>query len=119
MVTPSGVSSPNYSISFVAGTLTVTKAATSLSLVTTPNPSTPQQNVQVQATVSAVAPGAGTATGTVEFRDNGVLLGTAPLVNGVARITIKFKKGAHPLTATYAGDANFTGSSGTRAHQTN
>jgi hypothetical protein len=119
LVTPSGVFSPNYSLSFVAGTLTVTKAATSLSLVTTPNPSTPPQNVEVQATVSAVAPGAGVATGTVEFRDNGVLLGSAPLVNGVATITIKFKKGAHPLTATYAGDANFTGSSGTRSHQTN
>jgi hypothetical protein len=118
-VTPGGVASPNYVITFAAGTLTVTKAATTLSLTTTPSPSTPQQNVQVRATVAAVSPGAGTAAGSVEFRDNGVLLGTAPLVNGVATLTVKFKKGSHPLTASYAGDANFTGSSGAKTHQTN
>ena len=29
-----------------------------------------------------------------------------------------FKRGSHPLTATYAGSTNFTGSSGSRTHQT-
>ena len=69
--------------------------------------------------VSAVAPGAGTATGTVEFRENGTLLGTATLVNGVATMTKNFKKGTHPLTATYVGDTNFNGSSGSATHVTN
>ena len=50
---------------------------------------------------------------------SGVLLGTAPLVNGVATITVKFKQGAHPLSATYAGNAKFNGSSGTRSHPAN
>ena len=118
-VTPSGVSSPNYTITFAAGTLTVTKANTSLVLTTTPNPSNHNQAVQLQAVVSAVAPGAGTATGTVEFRENGTLLGTATLVNGVATLNKSFKRGTHPLTATYAGNANFNGSSGTSTHQTN
>ena len=118
-VTPSGVSSPNYTITFAAGTLTVTKANTALVLTTTPNPSNHNQTVQLQAVVSAVAPGAGTATGTVEFRENGTLLGTATLVNGVATLNKSFKRGTHPLTATYAGNANFNGSSGTRTHQTN
>jgi hypothetical protein len=117
-VTPSGVSSANYVITFAAGTLTVNKASTSLTLTTTPNPSNNNQTVQLRAVVSAVAPGAGTATGTVEFRENGTLLGTATLVNGVATMNKNFKRGTHPLTATYAGSTNFTGSSGSRTHQT-
>ena len=117
-ITPSGVSSPNYSITFAAGTLTVAKAATSLALTTTPNPSQNNQVVQLRAVVAAVAPGAGTATGTVSFYENGTLLGSATLVNGVATLNKAFKKGTHPLTATYGGNANFTGNSGAVTHQT-
>ena len=68
--------------------------------------------------VSAVAPGAGTATGTVAFCENGTLLGSATLVNGVATMNKNFKRGTHPLTATYAGSTNFTGSSGAVTHST-
>jgi hypothetical protein len=117
-VTPSGVSSANYTITFAAGTLTVNKASTSLTLTTTPNPSLNNQTVQLRAVVAAVAPGAGTATGTVSFYENGTLLGTATLVNGVATMNKSFKKGTHPLTATYAGSTNFTGSSGAVTHRT-
>ena len=74
-VTPSGALSANYVITFAAGTLTVNKASTSLTLTTSPSPSNNNQTVQLRAVVSAVAPGAGTATGTVEFRENGTLLG--------------------------------------------
>lgn len=116
-VTPSGVSSPNYTITFATGTLTVTKAATSVAFTTTPNPSNRNQNVQLRAVVSPVAPGAGTPTGTVQFRRNGSLLGTATLVNGVATLTKKFSRGTYALTATYAGNTNFTTSSGAVTHQ--
>ena len=115
-VTPGGVSSPNYTIAFAAGTLTVARASTAVALSSSPNPSGVNQNVVLTAVVSTVAPGVGTATGAVTFRDNGVVLGTAPLVNGVATLTKKFKKGTHPLTATYAGDANFNGGSGGTTH---
>lgn len=73
----------------------------------------------LRAAVAAIAPGAGTATGEVEFRDNGTLLGTSPLVNGVAALSVTMKRGTHPITATYAGDANFTGSSGAATQQVN
>ena len=96
----------------------LTTAATSTVLTTTPNPSNNNQSVQLRAVVSAVAPGAGTATGTVEFRENGTLLGTATLVNGVATMNKNFKRGTHALTATYAGNTNFNGSSGSVTHQT-
>jgi len=39
-------------------------------------------------------------------------------VNGVATGTVKFKKGSYSLVATYLGDSNFNGSSGTVLHQT-
>jgi hypothetical protein len=118
-VTPSGVSSANYTVTFANGTLTVTKASTALTLTTTPNPSNNNQQVQLRAVVAAVAPGAGTPGGTVEFRENGTLLGTATLVNGVATMNKSFKRGTHPLTATYVGNTNFNGSSGSVTHQTN
>jgi hypothetical protein len=94
------------------------KADTSLSLSSSPNPSKPNQDVTMTATVSALAFDGAVPTGLVELRVNGVLVASAPLVNGMARGTAKFKKGSYSLMATYVGDANFNGSSGTVLHQT-
>jgi len=49
----------------------------------------------------------------------GTLLGTAPIVNGSASLTLSLRKGSHPLTAGWAGDANFTGSNAAMTHQVN
>jgi hypothetical protein len=73
-VMPGGLSSPNYTITFVNGTLAIIKAATTLNLSSTPNPSRNNQAVELRAYVGAVAPGAGTPTGSVEFRHNDILL---------------------------------------------
>ena len=94
------------------------KVDTSLALSSSPNPSRPNQDVTLTATVSPMAPDGSVPTGVVELRVNGVLVGSAPLVNGIASGTVKFKKGSYSLTATYAGDANFNGSSGTVLHET-
>jgi len=94
------------------------KVDTWLSLSSSPNPSKPNQDVTLTATVSAQAPDGGVPTGLVELRVNGVLVGSAPLVNGVASGTVDFKKGTYSLTATYVGDASFNSSSGTVLHQT-
>jgi len=112
-----GLSSANYNISYANGTLTVDKASTSVAMTTTPNPSNNNQVVQLRAVVAAVAPGAGTPAGTVEFREGSTLLGSATLVDGVATINKNFKKGTHPLTATYVGSANFNPSAGGVTHQ--
>jgi Tol biopolymer transport system component len=94
------------------------KVDTWLSLSSSPNPSHPNQDVTLTARVSALAPDGGVPTGPVELRVNGVLVGSAPLVNGMASGTVKLKKGSYSLTATYVGDGNFNGSSGTLLHQT-
>jgi large repetitive protein len=54
---------------------------------------------------AAVAPAA--ASGSVQFRDSGAAIGTAPLVNGVATFsTSTLKTGNHSITAAYLGDTN-------------
>src|SRR5262249_34854864 len=67
--------------------------------------------VTLTATVAPVAPGAGTPTGTVTFRDGTTTLGTAPVavVSGAARATLATSTlagGTHTLTAVYGGDAS-------------
>ncbi|KJY40339.1 hypothetical protein VR41_15120, partial [Streptomyces sp. NRRL B-1568] len=50
-------------------------------------------------------------TGTVSFFDGATLLGSAPLVGGVATLSVStLSVGSHSLTATYNGDTNFAGS---------
>lgn len=52
------------------------------------------------------------ATGTVRFFDNGVMIGTAPIRAGSASIVIpNFIFGPHSLVAGYSGDTNLLGAS--------
>jgi len=62
---------------------------------------------------AAVAPViAGAPTGQVAFLDGGTIVATATLTNGMASGTyLTPAQGSHVLTATYAGDGNFLGSS--------
>ena len=94
-----------------SASVTVSRAGTTTTLASAPNPSVRKQLVTVTATVAAVAPGGGLATGQVQFFDAKKKLGTASLVNGVATLQVPFNSmGSHDLTATYGGDGNFTGS---------
>jgi hypothetical protein len=63
------------------------------------------------ATVDVVAPGSGTPTGTVSFTANGAPAGSAPLVDGVATLS-RTTPGSDDVTATYAGDDGYEGSTG-------
>src|SRR6202011_325357 len=66
---------------------TVNPAASSTAVTSSLNPSVFGQAVTFTATVSAVAPGAGTPSGTVTFRDATTTLGTATLSGGQAMFT--------------------------------
>jgi uncharacterized repeat protein (TIGR03803 family) len=89
--------------------VTVGRAAATTTLASSPNPSARKQVVSLTATIAAVAPGAGAATGQVQFFDGKKKLGTASLVNGIATLQTAFNgMGGHDLTATYGGDPNFT-----------
>jgi Concanavalin A-like lectin/glucanases superfamily/Bacterial Ig-like domain (group 3)/MBG domain (YGX type) len=113
-IVPQGVSSPNYAIAFVTGSLTVTRASTAVAVAVSPNPSGFNQPVTHTAAVSVIAPGSGAPQGTIQFFDGGTLVGTAPLVSGSASLTTNgLFAGSHTLTATYSGDASFAESSAT------
>ena len=89
-------------------TLTVTAAATSLALTTSANPSVPGQYLTFNAAVSA-ASGVPTPSGTIVFADGSGSLGSIPLQNGLASITLPLATlGTHAITATYVpANANF------------
>jgi large repetitive protein len=65
-------------------------------------------NVMLKATVSVVAPGGGTPTGTVQFFNGSALLGSAPISNG--GVSLAASNFAGSITAQYSGDGNFNGS---------
>src|SRR5205823_1398883 len=83
------------------------------------NPSVSGQSVTFTATVSDSAPG--TPTGTVQFVIDGSSAGSPVNVSttgGVTTATFStatLAVGTHTVSATYSGDANFSGSNGTLA----
>ncbi len=103
----SGDASYNGSTSAVLHQI-VTKAATATSLTSNANPAHKKTPIHFTATVAVVLPGAGTPTGTVIFKINGVKVGSAIVrPNGTATFTISEPKGTYKVTATYKGDAHF------------
>ncbi len=101
----------NGSISGVLSEI-VNKSATLTTLTTSANPSVSGQSVTFNVTVTAVAPGAGTPSGTVTFLDGAGSLATVSL-NGSGQATLTTSAlavGTHPITVTYSGDANFNAS---------
>lgn len=91
---------------------TVDQAQTSTTFVSSNNPSIVGSSVTFTATVAVEAPGAGTPTGTVVFRDGADVLGDGTLDgDGVASFTTSsLATGAHAITAEYQGDSSFVGS---------
>jgi len=95
----------------------VDQAATSTAVTSDHNPGTVGQTITYTATVVVDAPGAGTPTTTVSFSDDGnpitgcqslTLPASAPLQVTCAQSYTT--NTGHSITATYAGDSNFAGS---------
>ena len=91
----------------------VDKSDTSTALLSSSRNNTSQfgKSVTFTATVSAISPGGGTPSGTVQFYD-----GTTPLdlpqtlTRGQAKIsTNSLSKGSHSITVLYSGDGSFNG----------
>jgi hypothetical protein len=110
----------NFTSASASSTLTVNQAGTTTALVGGPSPSVYGQSVTFTATVSPVAPGGGTPTGSVEFFDGTTALDTETLDNtGTASFTSSaLAVGSHSITVQYLGDGNFTGNSSSAFSQT-
>jgi hypothetical protein len=104
-ITVTGLTSDNYTIAFVPGTLTVTATSTAITLVAGPSATQYGDPVTLTATVTSGA------TGTVSFYDGSVLLGTGAVANGVATLTTTtLAAGTHTVRAVYNGDATYASS---------
>jgi len=96
-------------------TETISKAATSIILTSSPYTSRFGQPVAFYAAVKSAT--SGTPTGTVTFKDGATVMGTGALSLGHAKFTtLKLPVGSHSLTAVYTGNANFTGSTSAVLH---
>jgi len=111
----SGDASYNASTSTVTA-MTVVKAVPSLSV--TPASSSVSSLASDQVTMTLVVPSAGAApTGTIVLTANGSTIATVSELSGfAARVVVQasaLAAGANTITATYSGDGNYAGSSGT------
>ncbi|WP_168195498.1 Ig-like domain repeat protein [Bradyrhizobium sp. NAS80.1] len=90
----------------VSASITVNAAGTSTTLTSSLNPSGFGQAVTFTATVASSG---ATPTGTVTFLDGGGAIGTGVLAGGVATfVTSALSIGTHAITASFAGNGNFT-----------
>ena len=95
----------------LAYTHTVNKAVTFAAITSQANPSAFGETVNFTATVTVLAPGVGTPSGTVSFREGATELGIGNLVNGIATFTkADLSVGSHSITAQYSGDDSFQSS---------
>ena len=95
----------------------VNKATTRTEMYSLPNPSTFGEPVTFHVAVLGAA-ALGSPTGTVIFRDDGAQVGTSTVSEGLATFTTSaLATGTHTITASYGGDANFTGSTSSPVSQ--
>ena len=118
----------NGSAHYVTGTSpilteTVNQGSTTTVVGSSLNPSVSGQSVTYTATVTVVAPAAGTATGTVNFADGGVTIAgcgaKALTAAGTAICSFTYPgAGTHSITAIYSGGVDFAGSTSPALTQT-
>jgi hypothetical protein len=110
-ITASYLGNADFSVSSASLSETITKATTTLALSSSGNPAPVGSAVTLTA---AVAPASGSgAGGVVTFFDGGSTLGSVAVgADSTARLTTAaLAVGSHSVTASYGGDANYTGSS--------
>jgi hypothetical protein len=100
--------------------VTVTVSTSTPTTTSAPTSSLPSSTYGQSVTLTvSVSSAGGTPTGTVEFFDNGISLGTAPLSGGSASLTTNaIAAGTRSITAKYLGNATYTASTSTATTQT-
>ena len=109
-----GNSGLNYAYTYTTVTTgVITSATTSGSFTSSPNPSLPGSDVTFTATLTNAIPGGPVLSGNVQFKTNGVPFGAPVAIDGsglATLITNSLPHGSNTVTAEYAGDSNFQGS---------
>ena len=99
-------------------TQTVNEAAAAVTVTSSANPSVFGQPVTLAAVVAAVAPGAGTPSGQVNFLIDGTLTSAVTLDgagNATSTAMTGISPGAHAVAVNYLGDGNFVAATGNLA----
>ncbi len=106
--TPTGNFSASSGTVAVTVTAVAKPATSSVSLISSANPSGLGQAVTFTAEVSVGPASAGLATGTVQFSDGATALGTVGISGGLAVFTTSaLGGGSHNITARYSGNSTF------------
>ena len=111
-ITVSGASSADYSITYNSGTFTVQQSPTFSSLEGPILRASVTSPVTFTVDVSSSAAGSVPLTGVVAFYDQAQMIGTVPVVNGIATLsTSALAVGDYMVYAMYQGDTNYEPSS--------
>src|SRR5207248_790342 len=91
--------------------LTVSKALVSAVLTPSANPSPTGSSLSLTNRLTVTAPGSGTPTGNTSYKDGSAPLGTVALnASAFSVLTLStLSHGSHLITAEYAGDTNYQG----------
>src|SRR5207253_2013665 len=114
-VTATYLGDPNFATSTGSTAQVVIHASTTSTVVAAPNPSVVGQPVTFSVSITAVGPGTGTPTGTVQFAVDGVNVGDPVTLDGGMATSppdAGLAVGDRTITANYSGDPNFTSGSG-------
>ncbi|NWJ45281.1 MAG: Ig-like domain repeat protein [Chloroflexi bacterium] len=109
-VTPSGLTSSNYAITFLPGNLTVNKASSSVVASVIATGTTFGSNVVFNVTVNPVAPGSGVPTGNITLLEGTTVIATSTNLDSSGKVTITvntLSAGSHKINVLYNGDGNF------------
>jgi uncharacterized repeat protein (TIGR03803 family) len=118
-LTASYVGDADYAVAKSAATTEqVNKVGVTVALASALNPSQVGRPVTFTATVTPETGVDGTPTGFVVFSDGAGVLGTVPLVNGVATISRSFPHGTYAVTASYLGTRDFAAGTSNTVDQT-
>ncbi len=112
----SGATGYNANIGTLSGGQGVGMSNTTTGLTSSQNPAPQGTTITFTATISITAPGGGTPSGTVEFRDGMTPItgcsAVAVSASSAACMTNGLTVGNHTISAVYSGDASFNTSTG-------
>jgi Tol biopolymer transport system component len=118
-IMPAGLTSTNYAITYLPGTLTIDKAPTTVRASVSAEPSIAGSTVTFRVTAGrGDFQYPGVPTGTVTLSEGEASLGQGTLTNGVATIDVSgLAPGVHTITVTYVESQNFLASTRVMQHE--
>ncbi len=95
-------------VSFYTSGIFYNTGGLTMALTTSVSTATQDTSVTLTSTLTPSFPGGPQVTGTITFEDNGIAIGTVPIANNAATLSLStLPVGANVITAIYSGDVNY------------